>query len=241
LAALVDLVRATYTVPPCEEEAGIPSYLSALLEEDPTLLDDETLVGNIVCMLQLGSYDLAGLLLWTLKNLSDHPVWRERVYAELSNQATPSEGGLIDRIISETLRLEQSEFILRKTAETFEFGGFKIPKDWSVRICVRESHRDPALFDNPEGFDPDRFLQNDFSTRAYAPFGSGDTSCLARRLSHVVAGVFLCELVTHYSWTVLEDGPRMNDGFHWAPSKKFRIRLHSRAGSVTANASHDRT
>lgn len=235
LAEIINLVRATCLALSCDEKDGNQYYLRTMFDNDPSSVNDETLVGNIVCMLQLGAYDVAGLLLWILKQLSDHPAWQERLFAEVSSQEMYGGGELIDRIISETLRLEQSEFILRKTTDTFEFEGFRIPKGWDVRVCVRESHRDPALFDDPEQFKPDRFLGSTFSTRVFAPFGTGGTNCIGRHLSYAIAGVFLLELSKHYGWTVLQDGPCMNDGYHWAPNKEFSVCLQSKANSTFAD------
>ena len=47
----------------------------------------------------------------------------------------------------------------REIVHPITHAGFRLPRGWLLRICVHESHRDPAVFEHPEVFDPDRFLR----------------------------------------------------------------------------------
>ena len=82
-----------------------------------------------------------------------HFAWKRK----RSPAAAPGELSLAARIIAETLRLEQSEYIVRVARRPLSVGGFRIPAGWLLRLCVRESHRDPTAFTDPDRFDPDRF------------------------------------------------------------------------------------
>ncbi len=200
-------------------------YVRTLAEETPALLADENWVGNIVAMVQVGSQDLASLLIWVWKYLCDHPRWQERLRAESVAVPSIEENGVAERIVTETLRLDQSEYLKRTSLDAFEMAGFTVPRGWDVRMCIRESHRDPSVFASPDVFDPDRFAGQTYPPRGYAPFGFGAGSCPAGRFTLVLSSAFLYQLATHYTWTVVRDGPRQHDGFHWAPYSDFRIRL----------------
>ena len=87
--------------------------------------------------------DMSGFLCWVLYYLGRNPRWLEEAgqletLPDLTNHST-----LAARVVLETLRLRQSEFIFRATLQDIEFRGFLIPRGWLVRICVWESHRDP--------------------------------------------------------------------------------------------------
>ena len=73
----------------------------------------------------------------------------------------PRQGPPVDpatAFVMETLRLEQSEFLYRRVVAPIDIDGRTIPAGWILRLCVNEAHRDPAVFPDPDRFDPRRFL-----------------------------------------------------------------------------------
>ena len=192
------------------------SFLGNLLRAEADALDDPNVLLNFVFMFATASRDVTGLLQWIVKMLGDNPVWIERVRS--------GNGDLDRRIVMETLRLAQSEYIARRVLRPFEIDGYRVPQDWWLRVCVNESHRDPAVFPNPETFDPDRFEQRRYTTAEYAPFGMFEHSCLGVPTTHTLAVAFVreyCEL----DWTVCQDAEPEYDGFHWGPSRRLRVSL----------------
>ncbi len=127
-----------------EEGLEVPaSFLSALIRDRSDALVDPTVVANIVFLLRTGGTDLTGLLHWVVKLLGDNPRWIRR-----TREAADPEG-LSKRVVMETLRLAQSELIFRTVLDEIEVDGRRVPAGWNLRVCVRESHRDPAVFTNP--------------------------------------------------------------------------------------------
>jgi len=178
----------------------MPSVVSAIARADPDVLDDPNVTGNLVLVLRTASVDVASLLHWILKMLGDHPEWYLRVREDAS-------GDLARRIVLETLRLQQSEFIQRRVLEPVEIEGHTVPAGWFVRLCVRESHRDPEVFADPASFDPDRFVGRRLSRYEYSPFGRLEHRCIGETLTLALAGTFVSELARGYDWTVVRDGP----------------------------------
>lgn len=199
------------------------SLLSEIARVDPTKFDDPTILGNLIFMLESGCNDVGGLLMWVLKHLSDHPEWIER----LQDQTPCPENlrSLADRIVSETLRLEQSEYLHRKASRDLKFGDHVIPKGWLIRICIRDGHQDAQIFKDPAKFDPDRFIDRKFSHIEYAPFGLFRHMCVGDRLTHEIACTFLAALAKSYDLEATEDGPPEHTRFHWAPNPDFRLQL----------------
>jgi cytochrome P450 len=61
--------------------------------------------------------------------------------------------------------------------------GYRIPADATISISPYWTHHDPALWQNPEGFDLDRFSPERSAARpryAYFPFGSGPRQCIGK-------------------------------------------------------------
>jgi cytochrome P450 len=215
------------------------SFLGRLVAADPALAADPTVIGNLLYISQSTANDVSELLTWILKMLSDHPEWADRLRDELHTSEVPSaesrgsppavgSTSLAERIVTETLRLEQSEYVMRQALEDLTWKGFVIPRGWQIRICVRESHRDPNIFEAPDVFDPDRHKERTHGPNELAPFGLYGMACLGVPLTRAVARIFVTELVRDCEWTVIEDGPREFGGFHWRPSSGFRVRLGRR-------------
>ncbi len=202
------------------------SLLAEISRADPAKFDDPTILGNLIFMLESGCNDVGGLLMWVLKHLSDHPEWMQH----LRNRASRPQRlrSLADRIVSETLRLEQSEYLHRKALRDLEFGDYVIPKGWLIRICIRDGHQDSRTFENPAKFDPDRFIGRKFSHIEYAPFGLFRHMCVGDRLTHEIACTLLAALAKGYDLEAVEDGPPEHNRFHWAPNPGFRLRLLNR-------------
>lgn len=200
-------------------------FLMALLEAHPGALDDETALGNLVYTIRIGTDDLTGLLTWILKLLGDAPEWVERLREAARPEPDGDAHALAWCIVRETLRLEQSEYVYRRAKREIRFGGFVIPEDWRVRVLIREGHRDPAHFPNPESFDPGRWLGLEKPGAHFQPFGLDGHGCIGVPVTETVSCLLLTELARAYDWQIVSDGPREFGCGHWEPSSKLRIAL----------------
>ena len=192
------------------------SALTELRQIDPEL-PDAICVDNLIFTLKFASANVVSLLHWLLAMLGRHPEWAERMREDAA---------VVDRFIMETLRLAQSEYLYRVVTRDFEFEGYLFPKGWLTRLCVWESHRSAEAFDDPETFDPDRFLEASYRTSNYSPFGWGQHACNGVPLTYMICGVVLSTLVADYACDVTGDGPAER-GFrhwhHWRPSSELRL------------------
>ena len=204
------------------DTAPASCFLVTLARTHPDALSDRTVIGNLIYIMQVTWGDVTGLLLWVFKMLSDHAEWRARLATERSLE-------LATRIVQETLRLEQSESRYRRAVADLELDGFRIPKNWLVRMCIRESHQDEAFFPNARTFDPDRFLGRPHTRSQYAPFGAFRLACIGEDLTKLVAAIYAIELVAGFDWRVVDDGPaEISSWAHNAPSRRLRVQMMPR-------------
>ncbi|MEP6506893.1 MAG: cytochrome P450 [Gemmatimonadales bacterium] len=218
---LAENVQATNTAP--------RSILEAMARRRPGLVEDPTIAGNLIYLMHFTWSDVSGLLQWVFRMLTEHSEWAERLRAMrgVTDSDQVSALSLSTRVVMETLRLEQSEHLYRFAKRDIEHEGIMIPRGWLVRLCVRESHRDPMVFHDPDEFDPDRFLTRPYTRREYSPFGAGlRHTCLGEGLSRQVGRVFAEELAWGYRWRTVTDGPYEYSSWrHWRPSSSWRVRL----------------
>jgi cytochrome P450 len=240
LEALERILRAqAATFAAARADAPVPRcFLAELWRAHPEALDDPTVTRNLVYMLYTGGKDVTGLLGWVLRILADHPEWVERLGREVDAgdvERLRASDSLASRTVLECLRLEQSEYLHRTALADLRFGGLRIPKGWLVRICVRESHQDPAVFEAPDHFDPDRFLGRRYGPEEFSPFGLHRFTCLGDHLTRTAARVFAAELARDYVPRVVVDGPREFGSWqHWKPSDHLRVALAPRTAGMAA-------
>jgi len=203
-----------------------PSVLLELVTGKVGASIEETIVGNLIYMVEMGRYDLYSLFHWITKYLSDNPA----IIAEISTEecAAPGTVNLATATVLETLRVSQAEAVVRRVVENITFEGWGIPKGGFLRACIREGHRNPAVFPDPERFDPKRFIRRKYGPNEYSPFGFDHHQCIAGDLVIRLSSIFVEELVHSFYWQVLADGPRQRGTYTWAPSAAFAIRLMPR-------------
>lgn len=221
LDELMDAVeqRARARVASRQADAPPSCLVEAIADLDEALLSDRAVLGNLIQMVD-SSRDTAALMRWIMKDLDDHPDLLTRV----------GNGGAVDRslagrIVNESLRREQSEFLYRRVARDIDLDGHLLPKGWTVRVCVREAHLDPAVFDRPDCYDPDRFADRSYSMSEYAPFGMYRHVCLGAQLTRRVAAALVVLLATEYRLVVTGNGPLEFDEGHWSPNRSMRVRV----------------
>jgi len=211
--------KAPATLPAC--------FLAEIVRKDANAARERTVVMNLVYMIKIVTSDLSGLFTWLIKLLTDNQQWTEKLYVAAENSECEGEQ-VATLILKESLRLERSEFIFRKAAAPIEYKGFTIPKNWIVRVCIRDGHRDPNTFPDPDTFNPDRFSKRSYSREEYSPLGLGAHSCLGEQVIYTLGPAFLIELTRSFEIHKLRDGPREYGRSHWEPSSTLRIELIDR-------------
>lgn len=83
--------------------------------------------------------------------------------------------------------------------------GNVLPKGTGVLISVLGFHRDPEFFPDPLKFDPERFTDENKSTRpnlAYLPFGDGPRICIGMRFGLLQTKIGVAMLLKNYQFDV---------------------------------------
>jgi cytochrome P450 len=213
-------------------------FLDEIRRHEPSSLDDPAVLGNLVFLFHVTWGDVSGLLTWIARMLAGHPAVVLAARAELAPGADDGPAprdSLCTRIVHETLRLEQSEHIYRRTTSSVTVADRTIPSGWIVRVGVHEAHRNPTVFERPDTFDPDRFLGRSYAKDEYSPFGAHRLACLGEQVTVAVARTFTEELVTGFDLETTRDGPaELGSWGHWAPSSRWRLALSPVAGGAAS-------
>jgi len=114
----------------------------------------------------------------------------------------------VDAIVKETMRLHPVAPLLvpRLAREDATVAGYDIPAGTRVLVSVWSIGRDPALWDAPEEFMPERFLGSKLDVKGQdyelLPFGSGRRMCPGYSLGLKVIQVSLANLLHGFTWSL---------------------------------------
>ncbi|XP_051123365.1 cytochrome P450 Tp4149-like [Andrographis paniculata] len=118
-------------------------------------------------------------------------------------------------VIKETLRLHPPVPVKpRETNEDVHLMGYDIPAGTMVMFNLSAICRDPACWDQPETFSPDRFLNSSINYKGldfqFIPFGVGRRICPGMFFAMVSIEHVLANLVHKFEWR-LPDGAQGKD------------------------------
>jgi cytochrome P450 len=112
-------------------------------------------------------------------------------------------------VVRETLRLFPQAFMIGRQAITnTTVDGSAIPHDATVLVPIWMLHRNPNLWEQPDAFNPARFLADNAPDRfSYLPFGAGPHVCIGAGLAITEATLVLAQFMRHFCISRVDDPP----------------------------------
>jgi len=177
-------------------------------------------------------------LVWAVQTLADNPHILKRVREEQAALRPKNEPLTYEllckmeytwRVVKELLRYRPPvTMMLYEAKQPTDLGGHPIDKGTLVVASVYPSLHDPAVWKNPDTFDPDRFLNDDpVLQQNYMVWGHGPHACIGRdyAMSHLVA--FISYLSTTCEWEHIQtpDSEKIMIIATLYPADKCRIKL----------------
>ncbi|GAB4830274.1 hypothetical protein Ancab_040680 [Ancistrocladus abbreviatus] len=140
----------------------------------------------------------------------------------------------LQSVVKETLRLHPAIPLLmpRKVDTDFQLCGFMVPKNAQVIVNAWAIGRDPNFWENPNSFEPERFLGSAIDPKGQhfelIPFGAGRRICAGMPLALRMLPFMLGSLLHYFDWK-LESGIKpesmdMDDKFGFTLHKALPLR-----------------
>ncbi|XP_065158935.1 probable cytochrome P450 4d14 isoform X1 [Atheta coriaria] len=108
----------------------------------------------------------------------------------------------LDGIIKETLRLyPPGPFVSRKLQKDMTIDGITYPKDVTIAVCVYGVHHDESYYDDPEKFDPDRFVVHQLDTKrpfSFLAFSKGPRNCVGQKFGMFQLRILLSTILRKF-------------------------------------------
>jgi cytochrome P450 len=153
-----------------------------------------------------GHETTANALTWTWYLLAKNQGVAQRLRDEVAADAGAA---YVDAVLSESLRLYPPAWILGRDAlRDMHVCGWHIRKGATVLMSQLVMHRSPQFFEQPERFDPARWLDGPAPVPfAYYPFGGGSRKCIGDQFAWTEARIDLAHLAARFQFELVHERP----------------------------------
>jgi cytochrome P450 len=197
---------------------------------------------ELMTFIAAGHETTANGLGWMWYLLSQHPLVREQLLAEVDDVlgGEPPGADAADRLpftkacFQEAMRLYPPVWhVQRRALKDDVVGGHPVPRGSVVLVSTWTTHRDPAVWPNPAGFDPRRFLGDAPKTRprhAYVPFGGGRRVCVGAGFATMESVILAAMIAQRYTLDLIP-GARidLDPTITLRPLRGLPMTIHPRA------------
>ena len=179
-------------------------------------LSDRAICDELVLFLLAGHDTTSTALSYALWALGHRPDLQQRVAAEagalgdrrLTHGDVPRMRYTV-QVLHEALRLcPPAPAVGRMVMADIEVNGYRVPAGTSAIVAICAMHRDPALWEDPLRFDPDRFSPERSKGRdrwQYLPFGGGPRACIGEHFAMLEATLALATILRQIKIQSLSD------------------------------------
>lgn len=212
--------------------------LRGVRDSDGSGLSEQEIRDEISTFLVAGHETTALALTWSLALLSAYPQARQRLEEEVDAVLGDGPADLHElpwttAVTSEAMRLYPPAWTIERTAiAEDDVCGTRIPAGSMVAVLPYLIHRNPAVWPNPAGFDPGRFLPGAPGRHRYAwiPFGGGRRGCIGAGFARLEAVLALARVCRHYRLDLAGSGlPRPRGFVTLRPAGPVSMRLTRRS------------
>lgn len=209
--------------------------LAASNSENGIPMSDRQLRDELITIFTAGHETTANLMTWTLYLLARHPEALTRMKAELQQvlsgeipDATQLERlEFTKAVLMESLRLRPpAALLIRKIKRDTVMAGYQLKAGRLALISIFNIHHHPELWDHPEQFNPNRFIEQKISKHQFLPFGMGPRFCLGNHFAMVESVLLLSMLAQQFHFNPSsEREPEIDMAVTLRPKDGLRLRV----------------
>ena len=224
---VMPLIAARRNDPRLADQRDILALLMCARGEDGKGLSNSEIRDDLITLMLAGHETTATTLAWVFDLLLHHPDALRRVQQE----AVSGEEAFTTAVIDETLRIRPpAPLTSRVAAKPFRVGGYLVAAGTRIVVHIIAINRNPAVYDNPRQFSPERFLGVRPQTYAWLPFGGGVKRCLGAAFSMRELITVLHVLLREGEFSAVDSRPEkvVRRSIMLAPRRGTRVRFRPR-------------
>ncbi len=195
--------------------------LATRYEDTSEAMSTKQLIDEITILFVAGHETTANALTFTTFLLAKHPNVCDKILEEIVQ--VESETVIVSEQLSklqytracidESMRLYPPAWITdRENLEDDTIGDFHLRKNTLIGVSFYELHRNPAYWERPNEFDPERFLGENKKKTAgvYYPFGAGPRMCIGLGFAIYEMVLAISYIVKNYKLSTSQDIIELN-------------------------------
>jgi cytochrome P450 len=219
------------------KRADILSLLMQARDEAGRPMSDGELRDELVTLLLAGHETTATSVAWAVERLVRHPDKLSRLVAEIdaetrgggagsgsdgdrsgetndrsgeANGRSGEVGAYMTAVVNETLRVRPVvPIVVRMLQREMQVGAYTLPPATRVVPSIYLTNRNPRVYEEPEQFRPERFLENPPETFSWIPFGGGIRRCIGAAFAQLEMRLILRTVLSELEPRV----PRLSRGW----------------------------
>jgi cytochrome P450 len=226
---LLGLIAERRKLKPTDKPRDVLEMIVHAKDDQGNTLDDTQVLAHTNILLVAGHETTTSLSAWVLYLLAANPEYREKILAELDSLPSNPDGSVtlealrdarfLDVFIKEAGRLYPPVInVPRGILQDFEFAGYHVPAGMQVRLAIGGAHHLGRVFDNPETFDPTRFLppRDEEKRTPYSliTFGGGPRICIGMYFAQVEVKALVAKVLRSFEIEPVENQNLRHAG-HW--------------------------
>jgi len=214
------VIKQRRQLPPEEKHDDMLQILMESQYKNRDTLSDDAIAGMLVGMLFAGQHTSGITSTWTAFFLLQNEQYFNRVlqeqesikkkYGDLITFESLKDSAFLEACIRESLRLFPPLICLfRKVKVPLQYGKYEIPVGDLLGVCPGVSMRLPDSFENPDTYDPNRFMTNeDKKQYSYLAFGGGRHGCPGENFGVIQIKTIWTILLRYFDMEMIGDFPK---------------------------------
>jgi cytochrome P450 len=195
------------------QRSDILSLLLQARDEDGQAMTDGELRDELVTLLLAGHETTATSVAWAIERLFRHPRALARLVAEIDTQSDGGSEEYLTAVVNETLRVRPVvPIVVRVLQEDMRVGRYTMPAGTRVTPSIYLTNRNPKVYESPEEFRPERFLEGGPETFSWIPFGGGIRRCIGASFAQLEMKLMLRTMLSELEPKVPANARRWRRG-----------------------------
>ena len=224
---------ATRRIEDTSQRQDILSLMMLARDEAGEAMKDLELRDELMTLMLAGHETTATAIAWSLYWVHRYPEIKDKLRAEIASLgADPDPMDLaklpyLDAVCKETLRIYPVAMLTfpRTVLEPTELLGYQLEPGQVLMGCIYLLHQREDIYPEHYKFKPERFLEREFNSYEFFPFGGGKRRCIGEALANLELKLVLATIITKYELELESDRPEVpaRRGVTLAPKTGVRM------------------